>query len=148
MSIIGKSFLQHLLLLTVCFCLLFQRQKLWPTSIGYNIPWTWPGLDITPGLLRQVVLAKRRCREPGSRAGVENGDFGASLPQEISSGLQPSSESGNIFQVGSSCSQSFSYCFLRCMRPGMEVGPQERGWSAGSSICAHSQQNKGLALEA
>lgn len=83
------------------------------------------------------MLAKRRRGEPGSRAGVENGAFGASPPQEISSGLQPSSESGNLFQVGSSRSQAFSYYFLGCMRPVMEVGPYKRGWSAGGSICAN-----------
>jgi len=93
------------------------------------------------------VLAKQCHGDPGSRAGVESSAFGASLPQDISSDLQPISKVGNIFQVGSSHSQSFSHCFLGCMKPVVEVGPCEHGWSAGGSICANSWWNKGLALE-
>lgn len=62
--------------------------------------------------------------------------MGASLPQELSSGLQPNSDSENIFQVVSSCSQSLSYCFLEGMRLEMGVSPCERGWSTGGCICA------------
>lgn len=77
------------------------------------------------------------CKEPGSRTGVENGALGASLCQELSSGLQSNSDSENIFQVGSSCSQSFSHYFLESVRLVMGV-MVEHGWSTGGCICAKS----------
>lgn len=54
--------------------------------------------------------------------------FGGIPCQEPSSGLQPNSESEIIFQVGSLCSQSFSYYFLEGMRLVMGVSQSPWDW--------------------